>query len=127
MLWKNKPFQRLFLSYSFSTMGDWFDMMAITVLISYVWNSDPMILALVPLTFAVPGLLFGQVAGVLADRWPKVRLLIVMDLVSAGMTVALMFAPNVYVLLGLLTLRSCAGTFHFPAQQALTRLIVAPE
>ncbi|PWK14317.1 MFS transporter [Tumebacillus permanentifrigoris] len=127
MLWSNKPFQRLFISYTFSTLGDWFDMMAMTVMIGYVWNSDPMILAMVPLTFAVPGLLFGQIAGVLADRWPKLRLLIVMDILSAGLTVALMFAPNVYVLLALLTLRSCAGTFHYPAQQALTRLLVAKE
>ncbi|MBL0387763.1 MFS transporter [Tumebacillus sp. ITR2] len=127
MLRKNKPFQRLFIAYALSTLGDWFDMMAISVLIGYVWNADPMIMALVPLTFAVPGLLFGQVAGVLADRLPKLKLLIASDVVSAGLTVALMFAPNVTVLLALLTVRSCAGTFHFPAQNALTRHIVAEE
>ncbi|KEO84500.1 MFS transporter [Tumebacillus flagellatus] len=127
MLRRNRAFQRLFLAYAMSTLGDWFDMMAVSVLIGYVWNADPLVMALVPLTFAVPGLLFGQVAGVFADRFSKLKLLIMSDVVSAGLTVALMFAPNVWVLLVLLTVRSCAGTFHYPAQNALTRLIVAEE
>lgn len=124
MLRKNKVFQRLFISYTLSTFGDWIDMIAISVLIGFVWKADPILLALLPLSFAVPGLLLGQVAGVCADRWPKLRLLIFTDLASAVITVALVFAPNVYVLLGLLMLRSCAGTFNYPAQQAMTRQVV---
>ena len=126
-VWHNPLFVKMFTAYSLSTFGDWFDMIAIQVLLAYVWNTDPMIIALLPLTYAVPGILFGQLAGVLADQSKKRRLMIMADFLSAAITGFLVWAPNVTMLLVLLTLRSAAGTFYVPAQQALTRQVVAEE
>jgi MFS family permease len=126
-IWRNPLFVKMFTAYSLSTFGDWFDMIAIQVLLAFVWNTEPMVIALLPLTYALPGILFGQLAGVLADQTKKRRLMIISDLLSAAITGLLVFAPNVAMMLVLLTMRSIAGTFYAPAQQALTRQVVAEE
>jgi MFS family permease len=127
MLWKNRVFRKMFLAYSFSTLGDWFDMIAISVLLGYIWHASPLIIALLPFAYALPSLLVGQIAGVLADRWHKLRLMIIADVCSTILTVLLVFAPSIPWVMALLTLRSFCGVFQVPAQQALTRQVVAEE
>jgi MFS transporter, DHA3 family, macrolide efflux protein len=53
-IWKNKIFVRLFGSYSISMLGHWFDMVAIMVLFGYVWQADPLLLAFIPIAYALP-------------------------------------------------------------------------
>ncbi|WP_255433465.1 hypothetical protein [Brevibacillus sp. LEMMJ03] len=65
MLWNNRVFIRMFAAYSLSTLGDWFDFIAVTMLLGYVCQADPMLMALLPLVYAGPGLVLGQVAGFL--------------------------------------------------------------
>ncbi len=127
MLWKNRCFRQMFLAHGISSFGDWFDFIALAILLGFVWQADPRTIALMPIAFAVPGMLLSQLAGVLADRWPKRQVMIVTDLVRAALTVLLLFAPNAYAVLGLILLRSTAKVFHFPAQQALTRQVVPVE
>lgn len=81
MLRENKTFRKLFIAYGFSTMGDWFDFIAVTILLGFVWKADPMTMALLPIAYAAPGILLGQFAGVLADRVKKVKLMMVTDLI----------------------------------------------
>lgn len=114
----------MFTAYSISIFGDWFDMIAIIVLITYTWNSDPILIGLVPVAFALPGILFGAFAGVLADRWRKLNIMVVADLISSVLTVGLIFASNIYWVLPILMLRSTVGLLNSPAQQALTRHVV---
>ncbi|MGB8954784.1 MAG: MFS transporter [Tumebacillaceae bacterium] len=124
-IWQNRTFLKMFSAFSLSTFGDWFDAIAMMVLLSYTWQADPMLLALIPLTFALPSVLFSQVAGILADRLPKLRLMIISDLLRAVVTALLIFAPGPFTALALITLRSLAGVFNLPAQQSLTRHVVA--
>lgn len=127
MLKRNRSFAKMFVAYGLSAFGDYLDFMAVTILLGFAWKADAMTIALVPLTFAVPGILFGQAAGILADRWNKRNLMIAADLIRAFLTALLIFAPNEWTLLGLLTLRSSIRTFHYPAQQAMTRNVVGPD
>jgi MFS transporter, DHA3 family, macrolide efflux protein len=123
-IFKNNTYMRMFTAYFISIFGDWFDMIAIIVLISYTWNTDPMLIGLIPVAFALPGILFGSVAGVLADRWRKLNIMIFADLTSAILTTCLFFASNIYWVLPILMLRSTVGLLNSPAQQALTRNVV---
>jgi MFS family permease len=127
LLWNNRVFVRMFAAYSLSTLGDWFDFIAVTMLLGYVWQADPMLMALLPLVYAGPGLVLGQVAGFLADRRNKLRLMIATDLCRALLTAAAVFAPDPAWLFGVMLLRSCAMAVNAPAQQALTRHVVPPE
>lgn len=127
MLRKYPSFAKMFTAYGLSAFGDYFDFMAITILMGFVWKADAMTVALLPLSFAVPGILFGQLAGISADRLNKRNVMVTADLVRALLTVLMVFAPNAWTLIGLAALRSSARTFHYPAQQAMTRSAVDAE
>lgn len=126
-LFSNKIFMRLFSAYATASFGDWFDAIAIQVLLVYRWGVTPMTLALVPVAMALPGLLFGSLAGTIADRVPKVRLMFLCDLLSAVLTLCLLVAPSIYWIIPVLMLRSAVSTFVMPAQQAMTRQVVKEE
>lgn len=127
MLRKNHSFAKMFTAYGLSAFGDYFDFMAVTILLGFVWRADAMTIALFPLCFALPSILFGQFAGILADRWNKRNLMIIADLLRAALTIMLVFAPNAAVLLVIVALRSTARVFHYPAQQAMTRAVVGAD
>ncbi|MGZ4134529.1 MAG: MFS transporter [Tumebacillaceae bacterium] len=126
-IWKNHVYTRLFTAFSLSVFGDWFDMVAMLVLFAYQWHADALVVSMVSLTMAVPGILFGQFAGVLADRYNKLFMMISTDFIRAVLTGVLLFMPSPYWALLVLTLRSMAGLFNSPAQQSLTRYVVADE
>lgn len=127
MLTENKTFRTLLFAYGLATLGDWFDFIAVAIFLGYVWQVDPMTMALLPIAYAAPGILLGQLAGVLADRVHKVRMMIAANLVQASLTLLLLAMPDPLLFLLVIALRSCASVFNDPAQQTLTRQIVAPE
>jgi len=127
MLRTNRTFAKMFAAYGLSAFGDYFDFMAISILLGFVWKVDAMTMALLPLSFAVPGILFSQLAGILADRWNKRNLMMTTDLVRAALTLLLILAPNTWTLLALIALRSSARVFHYPAQQVMTRTVVGSD
>lgn len=127
MLRRNHSFAKMFAAYGLSAFGDYFDLIAISILMGFVWKADAMTVALLPLSFAVPGMLFGQWAGILADRWNKRNLMVAADLIRAVITGAMIFAPNAWTLIGLSALRSIARAFHYPSQQAMTRSVVGTD
>jgi len=126
MLRTNRSFAKMFFAYGLSAFGDYLDFMAVSILLGFVWRADAMTMALLPLSFAVPGIVLGQWAGIVADRRNKRNLMIAADLVRALLTSAMVFAPHAGMLLALIALRSAARVFHYPAQQAMTRSVVAP-
>lgn len=126
-IWKNRTFKNMFIAYGLSSFGNWLDFAAITILFSYAWKAEPTIIALLPVVYAVPSIFFGQFAGVLADRWNKLHVMILSDIICALFTVLLVFAPNPYWVLPILLLRAAAAVFNTPAQQSLIRSIVAKQ
>ncbi|MGP4072717.1 MFS transporter [Piscibacillus sp. B03] len=123
-IWKNKTFIRLFSSYSISMLGRWFDMVAIMILFSYVWRTDPLIIALIPVAYALPQALFSQFAGILADRFNKVKLMLTADIFTAFLTFALFLTPGPWIALTILLIRATLTVVHFPAEQSLIKHIV---
>ncbi|OWA36048.1 MFS transporter [Saccharibacillus sp. O16] len=126
-LLRHPVFKRTFSAYSLAVFGDWFDVIAIQVLIGYRWQVSAMEIALVPVSMAVPGILLGTVAGVVTDRLDRLKLMRVCDLLTAMATLALLWAPSIGWLLPILALRAALGTFNVPAQQALTRQVLREE
>ncbi|TCS94869.1 MFS transporter [Hazenella coriacea] len=126
-LWRNRIYRRMFAAYSVSVMGGYFDFIAMSVLVAYDWKTAPFLIGLVPVVQALPGILFGSWAGVLADRWPKRNLLIIADLSIAIFTGLIIFINSIYLLLPLLFLRNIFNELFMPAQQALTKEVVEEE
>lgn len=126
-LLRHPVFGRTFAAYGISVFGDWFDVIAIQVLIGYRWQASPLEIALVPVCMALPGMLLGTAAGTAADRWNRLALMRLCDVLTALATLGILFVPNLYGLFPLLALRAALGVFNVPAQQALTRRVVDEE
>ncbi|MBU9721377.1 MULTISPECIES: MFS transporter [Bacillaceae] len=126
-IWKNITFVKLFASYGISTFGRFFDMMAVILLFSYVWQVEPWVIALVPVVYAFPHALFSQIAGIYVDRYNKVKIMLCADLLTAIFTLMLFFVGTPWFALIVLLLRSTCTIVHFPAQQAIIQKIVAPD
>ncbi|OZB93486.1 MFS transporter [Paenibacillus sp. XY044] len=123
-VWANRIYAKMFTAYAISSFGEWFDAFAIQVLVAYRWQADPLMIALIPVMMALPGILLGSLAGVVADRWKKVNLMLIADAAETVLTLLLLFAPGMYWLLPLLALRAAMGVFRVPSHQALTRQVV---
>ncbi|SES12394.1 MFS transporter [Salipaludibacillus aurantiacus] len=123
-IWKNAVFMRMFCSYSISMLGRWFDMVAIMILFGYVWETDPLTIALIPVMYALPHALLSQFAGILADRFNKGKLMMMADVGTAVLTIVLAMAPGPWLALPILLLRATLTVIHFPAQQALIKHVV---
>ncbi|AIQ11686.1 MFS transporter [Paenibacillus durus] len=126
-LLSNKIYMRVYTAYASAEFGNWFDSLAIQVLVGYRWQAGPLMLALIPVSLALPGIVLGSVAGLAADRLNKLKLMRLCDLLTAVLTAAVLLAPGVLWLLPLLALRSAVSALNVPAQQSLTRSIVRED
>ena len=91
--------------------------------------------------FTIPAVLFGSVAGVFVDRWPKKAVLVATNLLrgvlvfvtpgllwlTQGWTPLYSLPVGFCVLLGITFLVSTLTQFFAPAEQAVIPLIVKPE
>lgn len=126
-LLKNKLYVRVYGAFATATFGDWFDALAIQVLVGYRWQASPLMLGLIPVSLALPGILLGSVAGVAADRLNQLKLMRFCDLLTGVLTILVLIAPSMGWLLPLLMLRAALSTLNVPAQQSLTRSIVRED
>ncbi|WP_196493740.1 MFS transporter [Ornithinibacillus caprae] len=126
-IWKNHTYVKLFISYTISTMGSFFDMIAVMLLFSYVWQSEPWIIALIPVVYAFPHALFSQFAGIYVDKNNKVKIMLIADILTAVLTIILFLISSPWMVLVILLIRSTCTIVHFPSQQALIRKVVDPD
>ncbi|MBM7542925.1 MFS transporter [Amphibacillus cookii] len=126
-IWQHRLFVRLFASYGISMLGRWFDYTAMMVLFGYVWQAEPLLIAMIPVAYALPHALLSQFAGILADRFNKIKLMCIADLLTAVLTLVLILAPNVWIALIILVSRATLTVIHFPAQQAAVKHFVPKQ
>ncbi|WP_409369141.1 MFS transporter [Lysinibacillus sp. 38-6] len=123
-IWRNGNFIKYFSANTLANLGNWFDFVGVLILFKYTWHADPMLIALIPVMYAIPSILLGQFAGVFADRRNKRKILIYSYLFRAALTLLLVFTPTPWLALPILFLRNTAGVISLPAQQGLMRSIV---
>ena len=81
-LWTDTEFRRFFSARTISFAGSSLTFVALPVLV-YSMTRSPLLTGVVAGFEAVPYLMFGLVAGALADRWNRQRLMVVSDVLSA--------------------------------------------
>jgi MFS family permease len=96
-LWSDRDFKRFFSSRTISFAGSSLTYVALPVLV-YTMTRSPLLTGVVAGFEAVPYLMFGLVAGALADRWNRQRLMIVSDVLSAATLGSLPLASALGVL-----------------------------
>ena len=81
-----KPFRRLWIALSFSSLGDWLSLLALSVLATDLGGKgsrSTYAVSGVWLTSLLPALLFGPLAGAIADRFDRRTIMIIGDVVRA--------------------------------------------
>jgi len=126
LLRTNPLFARLWLSQVLSMAGDWLSYVALLALLLELTGSG-MSVSVLLLCTSLPSLLVAPLAGVLADRFDRRRVLIVADLLRMLCVLGFLFlrepqhAPLAYVLTVILALAS--GLFAPAAAAALPNLV----
>jgi MFS family permease len=116
---RRRAFGRLFFAHSISRAGDAFNTVALVVLVFRLTGSGVGVAATVAFEVA-PVLLFGPVAGLLADRLSRRRVLVAADLVRAVLAGLLAVAHGSLVVAFFVAFGLSAGSVAFnPAVSAV--------
>lgn len=89
-LWRNTDFNKFWLAQGVSFIGSQVSLLAIPLTAVLLLNASPMEMGLLGASAFAPFLMFGLLAGVWADRWPKRPVLIAADI---GRAILLAFVP----------------------------------
>ncbi len=120
LLRTNLAVRRLWYGAVASDLGDWFSTIAIYLLIEQLTGS-PFALGLVFVTKMLPFALASPLAGLVADRVSRKRLMIVSDLARAVCALGLLLVRepgHVWLLYSLSALQMVAAAFFIPARSA---------
>lgn len=95
------------------------------ILVVYKVTQSNTAVSIVVITFTVPAILFGTLAGVLVDRWNKKYVLIITNFLRALLLVLLVFfLHNVYVIYLVSFLVAMLTQFFIPAETPMIPLVV---
>ncbi|WP_437645553.1 MFS transporter [Sorangium sp. So ce362] len=130
LLRRRPHFRRVWLSEIVSLLGDWMGFVAVSLLALGGEGGGVVALALVIVGHHLPNALFAPVAGVLADRLDRRRLLIATSVVQGALTVAMLGAAvlgSVAAVQVLVFARGSVGALRLPAQSAVLRHVVEAD
>ncbi|GAA3164796.1 MFS transporter [Nonomuraea salmonea] len=126
LLGANRDYRRLLSAGLISQTGDWVISTGLAYHV-YVLTGSTLSSAVMLLSARLPDVLLGSVAGVLADRWDRRRLLVVADvLLGLGLLplLAVREPGQVWIVYAVALWTGVLSTVLFPAQKALVPQIV---
>ncbi len=132
-----RPFRRLWIATSLSSLGDWLSLVALSTLASDLAGqgvaAQSAAVGGVWLTSLLPALLLGPLAGAVADRFDRRLNMIVGDVLRAALYLSLVlnlslgFANELTWMYVVQFLASCASLFWTPAKDASVPNLVPPD
>ncbi len=126
LLLTNSQFLRLWAGLSISKLGDWVGHTALTLHI-YDITGSASAMASLAIVRSLPVLLFGPVAGVMADRFPRRWIMILSDIARAVLYALLPFATTSPQIMVIALLTSCIAVFFDPALMAMVPDLVEKD
>ncbi len=127
LLRRNSNFRQLWLGQVVSQLGDWFNTIAVYTIILQLTGSGRDIGLLLVARF-LPSFIFGPISGVLADRFSRKSIMIVSDLLRAGVVLGFLFirrADQLWMVYALTVVQLGLSTFFEPAKTAIIPSIVS--
>jgi dTMP kinase len=132
-----RPFRRLWIATSLSSLGDWLSLVALSTLASDLAGrgvaAQSAAVGGVWLTSLLPALLLGPLAGAVADRLDRRLNMIIGDVLRAALYLSLVlnlslgFANELTWMYAVQFLASCASLFWTPAKDASVPNLVPPD
>ncbi|HEY8488550.1 MAG TPA: MFS transporter [Thermaerobacter sp.] len=127
MLQRFRAYRRYWLAMAVSWAGDRFSAVALATLVLDRFPEEPMAIGIVLMMQHLPQAVFGLLAGALADRWPRRRVMVVSDLIRAAVVLLVPLADELWqVYLAALALGT-ASTFFFPAWRSTLPSVVSRD
>jgi MFS family permease len=121
---RRRPFFALWLARFISSIGDWLALLPLFSLIAFQRHGSAAETSMVMVSFSIPVILLGPVAGALIDRSNLKRTLIICDLICAVLATLLAFSGHLYQMYLLMAGLSAASCFFLPGQTAALPLII---
>jgi MFS family permease len=126
---RNRPLGLLWTSQLLSNGGNWLLQVAVPVYVFRLTRSSTdtgltVVAELMPLLF------LGPVAGVFADRWPRLRIMISTNVVCAAAVSLLMLATRpgqLWLVLLAVVAENCSAAFFRPAYQGVVPALVGRQ
>lgn len=129
-LLKRRPkYRALWLAQVVSLTGDWFNTIASVIIVNRYAASGLAVGGLF-IARALPPFLLGPIAGVVADRFDRRKVLIVSDVLRAVIVLGFLFVDRperLWLLYVLTVLQFSVSSFFEPARAALTPSLVEPD
>src|SRR5262245_8024077 len=126
LLLRNRDFRRLFLASVVSLAGDWFSFVAVADLVTELTGSAGAP-AFVYAATVLPVFLASPIAGAVADRFDRRRILVIADLVRVPLALCLCLAAwsgSVTLAIGAIVALGVGASFHDPVSSAATPNLV---
>jgi MFS family permease len=127
LLRDNENYRNLWLGYVVTQLGDWFNLIATASLIEMLSGSGTAVSYLFLARF-LPLFLFAPLAGVLADRYDRRKIMIYSNLVQAAVVLGFLLvrqAADLWLLYVLLVVQFALAALFTPARTAVIPNIVA--
>lgn len=124
------PFARLWWSQAVSSLGDWVNLFATFALAANLAGGGraATIAILVPLVGRIlPGLFFGVLGGLIADRWSRKTTMIVSDFGRAVLVLGLLFVQSYASMFLLIMVIEVFSLVRQPAREAVVPTLVKKD
>ncbi|MGH3342169.1 MAG: dTMP kinase, partial [Carbonactinosporaceae bacterium] len=126
------PFRKLWVALSLSSFGDWLGLLAMTALAGALsqgggYAQQSIAVAGVFILRLVPAVIFGPIAGVVADRWDRRWTMVVCDVCRFALILSIPIVGTLWWLYTATFLVEIASLFWIPAKEATVPNLVPRE
>ena len=124
-------FRKLWNSMVFSSLGDWLGLLATTALAQQLsggsYSTANFAIAGVFIARLLPAVFLGPIAGVIADRFDRRKLMVFSDIIRAGLYISIPIVNTYLWLYTAMILVECVTLFWSPAKEATVPNLVGKE
>ena len=126
-----QPFRKLWNSMLFSSLGDWLGLLATTAMAQQLSGGDyakaNFAIAGVFIARLLPAVFLGPIAGVIADKLDRRKLMVNCDILRAALYISIPIFNNYFWLYTAMILVECITLFWSPAKEASVPNLVPRE
>src|SRR6185503_14513587 len=116
--------RRVWYAQVISLFGDFLALFAVIAVVSFRMNGTATQLTGLQISYMLPIVFIGPIAGVFVDRWPLKPTLVASDLIRAVLALLLIATTQVWHVYLVLAALSCVSAFFGPAQAVTIRTYV---
>ena len=124
-------FRKLWNSMVFSSLGDWLGLLATTALAAQLsggsYATANFAIAGVFIARLLPAVFLGPIAGVMADRFDRRRLMVIVDILRGALYISIPIVHTYFWLYTAMILVECLTLFWSPAKEASVPNLVPKE